>query len=191
MATPAFWFLVLISITFQLTMSPLFVHLVPHLVTSGISAGTASLTVTFITVCSVLGRAGFGWLSDLTNKKWLLISTFFLQAVGLFAFSQVQTGLHLIPFLIAYAPSYGGSIALRPAIVGEYFGRKNFGTVYGVLLGSGLFGGISGPVIAGHIYDVYGNFRLAFILFALVSVFSALVLVFMKRPSRPSMEIAG
>ena len=182
MATPTFWFLVVISITFQMTMSPLFVHLVPHLVTSGIDTRTASLTVTFITLCSVAGRAGFGWLSDFANKKWLLICTFLLQAVGLFVFAQVRSEVYLIPFLLAYAPGYGGSIAIRPAIVGEYYGRKNFGTVYGVLLGSGLFGGISGPVIAGYIYDVYGSFRQAFMLFALVSVFSALVLIFMKRP---------
>lgn len=184
---PAFWFLVLASITFQMTMSPLFVHLVPHLVTSGISAGTASLAVMFITVSSVLGRAGFGWISDLLNKKWLLIFTFALQAVGLFAFAQVRTSSHLVFFLLAYAPSYGGAIAMRPAIVGEYFGRRNFGTIYGVLLGSGLIGGMSGPVVAGYAYDVYGDFRLAFVAFALVSLGSALALLFMKRP-RPKVH---
>jgi len=187
--TPAFWFLVLISITFQMTMSPLFVHLVPHLVTSGISTRVASLAVTFITLCSVLGRAGFGWLSDMFNKKWLLLCTFLLQAIGLFAFSQVRSVVHLIPFLLAYAPSYGGSIAVRPAIVGEYFGRKNFGTIYGVLLGSGVFGGISGPIIAGYVYDVYGNFRPAFMMFALFSLISALLLFFMKRPRLASETI--
>ena len=182
MKTSTFWFLVMISITFQMTMSPLFVHLAPHLITSGIDPGTASLTVTFITLCSVAGRAGLGWLSDFANKKWLLIGTFLLQAVGLLIFARVRSEFHLLLFLLAYAPSYGGSIAIRPAIVGEYYGRKNFGAIYGVLLGSGLFGGVAGPVIAGFIYDVYGSFRHAFMLFALVSLLSGLVLILMKRP---------
>jgi MFS family permease len=185
--TPAFWFLVLSSIAFQMTMSPLFVHLVPHLVTAGISTKVASLTVMFITLCSVLGRAGFGWLSDILDKKWLLVCNFALQAIGLFAFSQVRTVFHLALFILAYAPGYGGGIALRPAIVGGYFGRKNFGTIYGILLGSGLFGGISGPIIAGYAYDVFGDFRLVFMMFALLSLITAMLLVFMQRP-RPKLQ---
>jgi MFS family permease len=181
--TPSFWILSLTSTTFQLTMSALFVHLVPHLVSVGIAAQTASMTVMFITLSSVLGRAGFGWLSDFTNKKWLLIATFLLQGIGIFAFSRVYQVSNLIPFILAYAPSYGGIIVLRAAVAGEYYGRKNFGTIYGVLVGMGTFGGIAGPVIAGFAYDFYGDFRLVFIIFSLVSIFSALLLLFLKRPT--------
>jgi MFS family permease len=180
--TPSFWILSACFLSFQMTMSALFVHLVPHLVTAGIDPTTASLTVTFITLSSVIGRAGFGWLSDIMSKKWLLISTFVLQAIGLFAFSQVETVIHLIPFLVTYAPSYGGSIVLRAAVAGAYFGRKNFGTVYGALLGMGTFGGVAGPVLAGFAYDVQGNYRLIFMLLALLSLLSALILLTLKRP---------
>lgn len=180
--TPAFWLLSLATTIFSMTMSALFVHIVPHLISAGIEARAASLAVVFITLCSVLGRAGFGWLSDTLNKKWLLISAFLLQGIGLFIFSQVHQILHLIPFVLTYAPSYGGGIVLRAAITGEYYGRKNFGTIYGTLVGMGTFGGIAGPVIAGLAYDSCGNFRLVFAIFALVSLFSALLLLPLKRP---------
>jgi len=180
--TPAFWLLSLATTIFSMTMSTLFVHIVPHLISAGIEARAASLAVVFITLCSVLGRAGFGWLSDTLSKKWLLISAFLLQGIGLFIFSQVHQILHLIPFVLAYAPSYGGLIVLRAAITGEYYGRKNFGTIYGTLVGMGTFGGIAGPVIAGLAYDSCGNFRLVFAIFALVSLFSALLLLPLKRP---------
>jgi MFS family permease len=184
--TPAFWFLSLASTIFYMTMSALFVHIVPHLISAGIEARVAALAVMFITLCSVLGRAGFGWLSDILNKKWLLVSAFLLQGVGLFIFSQVHQVIHLIPFVLTYAPSYGGGIVLRAAITGEYYGRKNFGTIYGIIVGMGTFGGIAGPVIAGFAYDFSGNFRLVFAIFALVSFLSALLLLPMKRPSRTS-----
>jgi len=184
--TPAFWLLSLASTIFYMTMSALFVHIVPHLISAGIEARVASLAVMFITLCSVLGRAGYGWLSDTLNKKWLLISAFLLQGVGLFIFSQVHQVIHLIPFVLAYAPSYGGGIVLRATITGEYYGRKNFGTIYGILVGMGTFGGIAGPVIAGLAYDFYGDFRLVFVIFALVSLFSAFLLLTLKRPNLTS-----
>jgi MFS family permease len=182
LVTPAFWILSLCGTVFQMTMSALFVHLVPHLITAGIESRIASVAVTFITICSVAGRLGFGWLSDIYSKKWLLISTFFLQGAGLLFFSRVQEPIHLIPFLIAYAPSYGGSIVIRPAITGEYFGREHFGTIYGLLVGMGMFGGIAGPVIAGYAYDLYGNYKLIFSIFAFLSIISGLFLVLLKRP---------
>lgn len=182
LCTPAFLLLSLTFWSFQVTMSSVFVHLVPHLITAGIGEKAASMAVMFTTLCSVLGRAGYGWLSDSLNKKKLFISTFVLQAIGLFAFSRVSKIIHLIPFLVAYAPGYGGSVALRAPIVGEYYGRKNFGTLYGVLIGIAMFGGIIGPIVAGFAYDYFGNFRGVFTFFSLINFFSALVLFFLKRP---------
>jgi len=110
------------------------------------------------------------------------MSTFLLQGVGLLAFSRVQSPVHLIPFLIAYAPSYGGSLVLRATVAGAFYGRKNFGTMYGALLGLATFGGVAGPVLAGYAYDVQGNYRLIFLLFALVSFFAGLLVLLLKDP---------
>ena len=183
MLSPAFWLLTLCFFAFQMSMSALFVHLVPCLITSGIEAQLAALVVTFITVFSILGRLGFGWLADLLSKKRLLIIIFLLQAIGVFAFTQVRQVLYLIPFLLAYAPSYGGVIAVRSAIIGEYYGRKNFGTVNGLITGIAMLGGIAGPVIAGLAYDINGSYYVAFVSFALLNLFSALLLLLLKRPS--------
>jgi MFS family permease len=146
----------------------------------------ASLTVTFTTLCSVLGRAGFGWLSDTLNKKWLLVSTFVFQGIGLLAFSRVSQATHLILFLITYAPAYGGCVALRAPVVGAYYGRDRFGTIFGLLTGIAMIGGISGPVLAGFAYDAFGNYRWFFALFSLINFFTAFMLLFLKHPSLPT-----
>lgn len=183
MLTPAFWLLTLCYFAFQMTMAALFVHLIPYLITVGIEARLAALAVTFVTLTSILGRMGFGWLGDLFSRKWLLIIVFLLQPAGIFALAQVRQVMHIIPFLLAYAPSYGGAVALRPAIIGEYYGRKNFGTIYGVIQGISTFGGIAGPIIMGLVYDIKGSYYLAFVFLALVNLFSALLLLFLRRPS--------
>jgi sugar phosphate permease len=180
--TPAFLLLSVTFWSFQVTMSSVFVHLVPHLINAGIGEKTASIVVMFTTLCSVLEKIRFGWLSDSINKKNLFISTFVLQAIGLFVFSRVSKIVHLLSFLAAYAPGYGGTVALRAPIVGEYYGRKNFGALFGVLIGIAMFGGIIGPIVAGFAYDYFGNFRGVFTFFSIINFFSALVLFFLKRP---------
>lgn len=183
MLDPSFWLLTLALLAFQMNISALFVHLVPSLVVSGIEPALAASVVTFITLVSILGRLGFGWLADLWSKKGLLIIIFFLQAIGIFAFIQVQQPVHLIPFLLVYAPSYGGVISVRSAIIGEYYGRKNFGTINGLIMGIATLGGIASPVIAGLTWDIRGSYYLAFMFFAIVNLVSALLLLLLKRPS--------
>jgi len=185
--TQAFWVLTVCFFLFQTTMGALFVHLIPHLITSGIESQTAALVLSVLTIASILGRIGFGWLGDIYPRKYLMILISFLQIASFLLLIQVRQAIQILPFLILYAPSYGGMLALKPAIVGEFFGRISFGTIYGVLQGISLFGGIIGPVAAGLVFDKTGNYGLAFILFAAGSLLSVILFLALKSP-RPQEE---
>lgn len=180
--TPSFWILTLCLLAFQMTMAAVYVHLINFLVTVGIETRLAAVAVTLLTLTSMSGRLGFGWLGDFVSKKRLLIIIFLLQGFGIFALAQVKQMWHIIPFLLAYAPGYGGALALKPAIVGEYYGRQNFGTIYGIIQGISTIGGITGPLIAGWVYDTNGNYFLAFMIFTAVNLAAALLLLFLRRP---------
>ncbi|MFC1969577.1 MFS transporter [Chloroflexota bacterium] len=188
-STRSFWILSLCLTAFQMTMAAIYVHLINHMVTVGIEISLAATAVTLLAVTSILGRLGFGWLGDFFSKKRLLIIIFLLQGLGIFALAQVQQMWHIVPFLLAYAPGYGGLLALKPAIVGEYYGRKNFGTIYGVIQGISTAGGIAGPVFAGWVYDTNGNYFLAFIIFAFINIAAAFLLLFLRRPGLPTSEL--
>ena len=122
----------------------------------------------------MVGRYGFGWLSDRFNKKWLLIILFIIQPIGIFSLIRVRFFMDVIPFVILYSIAYGGTAVVKAIIIGDYYGRKNYGTIYGVIQGLSTFGGIAGPLIAGLAYDINGNYHLAFISFAIIMVFTAL-----------------
>ena len=72
----------------------------------------------------------------------------------------------LIPFLILFGVSYGGCIVLRASLVGEYFGRTNFGTIFGLILGINMVGSIIGPPLAGWVYDSWGSYQNIWFIFA-------------------------
>jgi MFS family permease len=183
MLTPAFWIITICLFTHQITQAAVFVHLIPYLIDVGIEPTLAAAVVTLVTLTSILGRYGFGWLSDLSNKKWLLFILYILQPIGIFSLVRVHHIMDIIPFVLVYSTAYGGNSVVKAAITGDYYGRKNFGTIYGVIQGISTFGGIAGPLIAGLVYDIKGSYHVAFTSFALMMCFTALLVLLLRRPS--------
>ena len=81
--------------------------------------------------------------------------------------------MDVIPFVLIYSIAYGGNTVVKATITGEYYGRKNFGTIYGFVQGFSTFGSIAGPLIAGLVYDIKGSYYWAFTSFALMMCFTA------------------
>ena len=182
MATSAFWILTVCFFMHQITQATVFVHLIPYLIDLGIDSTSAATVVTLIVVTSSAGRYGFGWLGDRFDKKWLLVILFMVQPIALFSLIRVRLLIDVIPFLLMYSISYGGIMVVKATITGDYYGRKNYGKVFGTIQGISTFGGIAGPVLGGLMYDLYGSYDLAFISFAVMMGFTAFVISFLKRP---------
>jgi len=96
----------------------------------------------------MLGRYGFGWLSDLVNKKWLLFILYIFQPMASSRlFGCHYPGYHSLCYWFIH--SLWREYGVRATLIGDYYGRKNFGTIFGVIDGISTFGGIAGPLIAG------------------------------------------
>ena len=85
----------------------------------------------------------------------------------------------LVPFLILFGIGYGGNYATRPSLVRNFFGRKNFGSVFGLIMGINMLGGIMGAPLAGWAYDNWGSYQGIWFVFAglaIVAVISVLTI---------------
>jgi MFS family permease len=187
--TRAFWLLSGAFLFQHIGTSAVMVHIVPYLESVNVSTAIAATAVTGMTLCSVIGRLGFGFLGDFANKRYLVAIALTLQTIGLFIFSLVtvdRTWLIVI-FLLTYAPGYGGPIPLRPALQADYFGTRAFGTVMGLMASVSMAGGLFSPVFAGWIFDVTGSYRLAWQLFALITV-PSVALILLAKPPQTSPE---
>lgn len=182
MATPAFWLLTLCFFTHQIMQATVFVHLIPYLIDLGIDPTSAASVITLMVVTSSAGRYGFGWLGDRFDKKWLLMLLFMIQPIAIFSLIRVRLLMDIIPFVLLYSISYGGIIVVRATITGDYYGRMNYGKIFGTIQGFSTFGGIAGPVLAGWMYDNHGSHQMAFTSFAIMMGLTALLMAFLKRP---------
>ncbi|MBI4236284.1 MAG: MFS transporter, partial [Chloroflexi bacterium] len=133
--SPVFWMLVL---TFSLAFWPMGgvqVHTGPYLEGVGLSRPLIAGVVTAMALVTVVGRLGGGWLADTTDARRATALALGLQAAGtaVFALVTAQRAWLLVPFLMAFAPGFGGMTVLQPALQGLYFGRRAFGAIQGAM----------------------------------------------------------
>jgi len=188
--TRAFWFLSLAFAFSWFGTTAIVVHQIPALTATGFSEESAALAVTLMTLVSLGGRMGFGWLADFRDKRLVLAAAFALQTLGMLLFAAVHTWWQLIPFLLVYAPGYGGNISVRPALQAEYFGRRALGSIMGLTFFITSLGNVVGPVFVGWMYDTTDSYRLAFVITAFASLAAIPLVLSIPRP-QPQAVAAG
>ena len=188
--TRLFWQMTLAVSLAHLAMSASLLH-IPALVSFGITRQTAGFTILGVSAASFVGRLGVGFLGDFVDKRLLIAGAFASMVVGIAVLASVSGGLlDLSPgialplFSITYGFGFGGSIPVRLAMLAEYFGRRSFGSMLGILSTFSALFGAAGPLFVGSMFDATGNYRTPYlILCGLLAVAVPLALT-MQSPAR-------
>lgn len=176
-----FW---LITIAYGLSsfaFSCVIIYIVPYLIEIGFELQVAALGMTVLTLSSFLGRLGFGWLCDYVKSRYVFALSFAIQLIAIFILINVTTPWAIFLALFMFGPGFGGQMSARCTIQREYYGRKFWGTIQGVMLGIAALPSTIGTIFAGWTFDVTGSYRPAFVTFTLFWAI-AIVLVLMARP---------
>ena len=162
-------------------------QVIPYLVSLGIERTTAGMVGMAIPLVSIPARFIFGWLSDIFPTKYVFTVSIALMGVGLFIFSFVTAsdfGI-LVTSIIVLGLGLGGATPLRPPIVREYFGTRNFGTIFGLQHIFLTVGTVVASPLAGWVYDVRGTYYPIWLILGGVVMFGAFLMLTMPLPSRP------
>ena len=168
-------YLLLAAMTFRFfAHGAIMVHLAPLLIDHGMSLVAAGGAVGVLSLFSIASRLASGWFGDRYTKRKVvsLMVCSNILALGVLFFATTTWMLYL--FIILWSIGYGAG-TLNWALIGDYFGRRHFATVRGMM---GLFfslGGIGGPLFAGWVYDTTGTYSLAVAVFAIANVLSAIL----------------
>lgn len=173
--TTAFW---MIAVAFFLPMMSgvgLLTHLVVILTDVGISSQTASACLGLIAALSIVGRFGFGFAADRFPVRKVYTTCYIIETTGvcmLLATALVGTKA-FFAYILIYGLTGGGGLVLAPLMIGECFGLKSLGTIFGVLAISAVIGGAIGPLLAGYIFDSTGSYYPAFVIFSIAEAVAA------------------
>ncbi|MCS7025382.1 MAG: OFA family MFS transporter [Bryobacteraceae bacterium] len=155
---------------------------------------TAGLALGIMSLFNGLGRLAWGSISDRLGRKGALLGMCLVSVLACLGFLRQATDFWaLLAGLCLAGFSYGGYLALMPALTADYFGSKNVGANYGLLFTAwgicgflipGYFARIMDRAkLTGNLASGYNEVYLTLSGFALVS---ALVIVLLRPVARPS-----
>ena len=184
MRTRVFWQLVLAMGAGQLIISAT-VHQIPALTSFGVSRGVAGMVILGVSLMSLVGRIAAGWLGDTLDKRHFIAVSFLLQFVGTLIFAYTGSNWHLIGFIVFWGIGFGASIPVRFAMLADYFGRRSFGTIMGIMMTFSTLFGVIGPVFVGWMFDARGNYREPFLIMAVSILVSIPLVLTLSKPGTP------
>ncbi len=162
-----------------------FVHLIPFAVDHGVPQSSAVLLLGAVGVGSTLGRFFLGGVADKWGRELALLLMFVGMALTLlvWVFSTVLWGM--AAFALAYGVTYGGFVAILPALVMDYFGGRNVSGIIGVLYTSIAFGTLIGPSAAGFAFDLNHSYTLPILIGVCGNIIAALIMVAISKWAAP------
>jgi sugar phosphate permease len=184
--TPAFWLLSLGHGFALLVVGAVNVHAIAHMKESlAYTVGGAALVITLVTLFQI-GGVMIGWvIGDRFEKRLIAAACMLMHCLGLLSLTYAST----ISLVIAFAALHGVAWGLRGpfmhAIRADYFGRSAIGMILGLSFMIIVIGQIGGPMIAGLLADITGNYRTGFTVLALLAGVGSMFFVLAKRPAPP------
>jgi OFA family oxalate/formate antiporter-like MFS transporter len=106
---------------------------------------------------------------------------FLAQTIIFFLLSRVHSfgGLAVLAFIVLLC--YGGGFGTMPAFAADFFGPRNVGSIYGLMLTAWGFAGVVGPTLMAQVRQRTGYYTEALDMIAGIMLVSA-VLPFVIRP---------
>ncbi|MEE9201679.1 MAG: MFS transporter [Dehalococcoidia bacterium] len=179
-----YWLLTL-SITLRLLVTvALAVHLVPILVWKGMNEASASYMVSLFALINVATTLAMGWMGDRWSKPLLCALGILATVVGMMGLTMSQSTAALYAFPIGMAITMG-TTPLNWSMIGDFFGRRSYATlrgIMGVVYGVGTF---FSPVFAGWVFDRTGSYTIVFIIFSVILLMAASMFAVLRHPSPP------
>jgi len=181
--TSAFWLLSLGHALALLVVLAVNVHAVTHMTTGlGLSVTQAGWVITVMTMGQLLGVLLGMWIGNRFDKRHVTAWCMVGHAAGLLCLTWSTGPLLLLGFAVFHGMAWGLRGSFMYAMRADYFGRRAIGAIFGVSTAFVALGQVGGPMIAGALADLTGDYRAGFTLIAAMSAAGSLCFLLARRP---------
>jgi len=154
-----------------------FVYLPEFAHNHGASEVSAVALVGFIGAASIAGRLGLGTVAARAGIIPLYKACTLIMGLSFGLWAVSNSYGWLVVFALVMGSSYGGMIALSPAVVAELFGVQGLGATLGALYTGSAVSALTGPPMAGFVIDHTGSYLWAAVFAGATAVAAFLILI--------------
>lgn len=195
MRTSSFWLISVGHALALLTVSAMMVHLIAHLTESlDYSLTEAGGVVALLTGFMMMGQLSGGYLGDRFNKRVICAGCMVAHAAGLllvtFASTTAYPLVMVFAFTVLHGLAWGTRGPLMVALRADYFGASSFGTIMGFSSLIVMLGMSGGPIFAGLMADIYGDYQIGLAVLAGLSLLGSLCFL-AATPPKPRQVLAA
>ena len=149
---------------------------------TGASAIVAAGMVGLASIGNAVGRVFWAWVSDLITRRATFAVMFILQVLLFWFLPNIATVslMTIVTFVVLMC--YGGGFGTMPAFAADYFGPKNVGPIYGLMLTAWSFASAVGPLFIAHMRETAGSYRGALHVIAGVMAVSTSLPILVRPP---------
>ena len=149
-------------------------------VTAIVAAGMVGIA----SLGNAAGRVFWAWLSDIITRRATFAVMFGVQVLLFWFFPNIAVPSMMTTVTFVILMCYGGGFGTMPAFTADYFGPKNVGPIYGLMLTAWSFGSVVGPLYTARMRETTGNYAGALHVIAIVMAVSILLPIIVRPPRR-------
>jgi sugar phosphate permease len=179
--SPIFWTFIVAMTARSAAFTTVTSHFIPMMVWKGLSQTDASVLLAGFAIINLPIHFFLGWIGDLVNKVKLTAVCMLLGIVAVLPMLW-SSSLWALWFFAGLYTVLDASIPVFWASVGDFFGRRSFGTIRGNMNLFYTWGSVLGPVLAGAVYDRTQSYALVFSGITIALLISTLMTSFLIKP---------
>jgi OFA family oxalate/formate antiporter-like MFS transporter len=149
---------------------------------AGYTALAAASAVGFLGLFNGAGRIFWAALSERLGRMTTFITILALEGLCLLLIPHVQNAILFFVLVAVVYLCYGGAFGTMPATAGDFFGVKNAGGIYGLMLVGWSLGGVVGPLIAAALIGEDKDYTTAYTTIGIITLVAIVLPVITRLP---------
>jgi MFS family permease len=140
-------------------------------------------------VMQLSGQFIGGVLGDLYSKRFVASVAMFGHGGAFIILAFSSSVPAVAAAIVLHGVAWGSRGPLMMAIRADYFGRRNLGMIAGWSNGITITGSVIGPLYAGILFDIQGDYNFAFFTLGVATILSTVFFIFARKPPPPTRVI--
>ncbi len=179
--SPALWRIGVSTFIMMVLTIALNIHQYPIMTEAGVDKTSAAYFAALAGIAGIIGKLATGWLLDRYRVNWVGGITLAATALAFAALLAPPSAPLIVAAMLINGYAAGTKLQIAGLLTSRYGGVRNFGKIFGMMATLIAAGAGLGPVAAGAIHDMYGNYG-PFLIFGIVgSLFCGALIFGMSR----------